>query len=177
VDEKNENGNIENPETRTNEKEKMKFDWVTARSSCALPKIFKDLRLHIEQDVKTRNSLRLKTATYEFAVIESENGFKVVLKSDALNLAVTFTLAEHAILVRDNTGTSMFDITLNFTDKGECKLVVKAGAKNGVGRPDVSIAKIMCGFEIVPRANGAIWHSSEENIAKIPCYNLLFSVA
>jgi hypothetical protein len=128
VDEKKENVNTENPEDRTNEKRKneneTKFDWVTARSACTLPKIFKDLRLHVEQDVKTRNNLRLKNAAYEFAVAESENGFKVVLKSDALNLAVTFTLAEHAILVRDNTGTSMFDVTLNFSDKGECNLMV-----------------------------------------------------
>jgi hypothetical protein len=124
VEEKNENGNTENPENPKNEKDKTKFDWVTARNACTLPKIFKDLRLHIEQDVKTRNSLRLKNAAYEFALAESENGFKVILKSDALNTAVTFTLADHAILVRDNTGTSMFDITLNFTEKGECKLAV-----------------------------------------------------
>jgi len=128
VDEKKENAATENPESRTNEKRKneneTKFDWVTARSACTLPKVFKDLRLHVEQDVKTRNDLRLKNAAYEFAVGESENGFKVVLKSDAVNLAVTFTLAEHAILVRDNAGTSMFDVTLNFTEKGECKLMV-----------------------------------------------------
>jgi hypothetical protein len=128
VDEKKENPNTENPENRTNEKRKneneTKFDWVTARSACTLPKVFKELRLHVEQDVKTRNDLRLKNAAYEFAVAESENGFKVVLKSDAVNIAVTFTLAEHAILVRDNTGTSMFDIALNFTESGECKLMV-----------------------------------------------------
>jgi hypothetical protein len=124
VDEKKEIANIENPESRTNEKEQPKFDWVTARSACTLPKVFKDLRLHVEQDVKTRNDLRLKNAAYEFAVGESENGFKVVLKSDAVNLAVTFTLADHAILVRDNTGTSMFDIMLTFNEKGECKLIV-----------------------------------------------------
>ena len=124
MDEKKENAKNENPDSRTNEKEETKFDWVTARSACTLPKAFKDLRLHVEQDVKTRNSLRLKNAAYEFAVGESDNGFKVVLKSDAVNLAVTFTLAEHAIQVRDNTGTSMFDITLKFTDKGECKLMV-----------------------------------------------------
>ena len=124
MDEKKENAKNENPDSRTNEKEETKFDWVTARSACTLPKVFKDFRLQVEQDVKTRNSLRLKNAAYEFAVGESDNGFKVVLKSDAVNLAVTFTLAEHAIQVRDNTGTSMFDITLKFTDKGECKLMV-----------------------------------------------------
>ena len=119
-----ENGNAENAGNRKNGKEKQPFDWVKARSACTLPKIFKDLRLCVEQDVKTRNSLRLKTAAYEFAVAESDGGFKVLLKSDALSAAVTFTLADHAILVRDSTGTSMFEITLHFTDKGECKLMV-----------------------------------------------------
>jgi hypothetical protein len=124
MEEKNQNGSTDNPENRRSRKGEPALDWVTARSGCALPKIFKDLRLRVERDVKARNSQRLKTATYEFAVTESENGFKVVLKSDALNIAVTFTLAEHAILVRDNTGTSMFDVTLKFTDQGECKLTV-----------------------------------------------------
>jgi hypothetical protein len=69
---------------------------------------------------------RPKTAAYEFAVAEAENGFKVILKSDALNVGVTFCLAEHAIEVRDNTGTSMFQVTLNFNDQGECKLMVNS---------------------------------------------------
>jgi hypothetical protein len=123
-----ENGGSEKPESRK-DKNQPAFDWVTARSACTLPQVFKDLRLRVEQDVKTRNSLRLKNAAYEFAVAESENGFKAVLKSDALNIGVTFTLAEHAIQVRDNTGTAMFDITLNFTEQGECRLMVNGEAR------------------------------------------------
>ena len=131
MDEKNNNGTVatengvaEKSESRNNGKEQPAFDWVTARSACTLPKIFKDLRLHIEQDIATRNSLRMKNAPYEFSVAESEGGFKAMLKSETVSLAVTFVLAEHAILVRDNTGTSMFDITLKFSDRGECKLMV-----------------------------------------------------
>ena len=39
------------------EKDTAKFDWVTERSSCSLPKVFKTLRLQVEEDVKTRNAL------------------------------------------------------------------------------------------------------------------------
>ncbi len=35
-----------------------------------------------------------------------------------------FSLAEHAILVRDYKGAQMFEMTLTFNDKGECKLYV-----------------------------------------------------
>jgi hypothetical protein len=136
LDEKKSNGQVvtencgaEKSENRKNEKEQPAFDWVTARSACTLPKIFKDLRLGIEHDVATRNSLRMKSAPYEFLVAESEGGFKVLLKSEMVSLAVTFTLAEHAILVRDNTGTSMFDITVKFSDRGECKLLVNSEEK------------------------------------------------
>jgi hypothetical protein len=102
------------------------FDWITARSSCTLPNIFKQLRLQIEQDVKIRNSLRPPNAPYEFALSDQNGGFRVVLKADTLNTGVSFVLAEHAILVRDNSGTEMFAITLTFTDRGECKLNVNS---------------------------------------------------
>src|ERR1019366_3237833 len=40
------------------EKDISKFDWVTERSSCSLPNVFKALRLQTVEDVKTRNALR-----------------------------------------------------------------------------------------------------------------------
>ncbi len=36
------------------EKDTSKFDWVTARSLCSLPNVFKELRLQVKEDVKTR---------------------------------------------------------------------------------------------------------------------------
>ena len=102
------------------------FDWITARSSCSLPNIFKQLRLQIEQDVKTRNSLRPPNSPYEFSLSDNNGGFRVILKADTLHTAVAFILAEHAIVIRDNAGTEMFAITLTFTDRGECKLNVNA---------------------------------------------------
>ena len=105
-------------------KEKPKFDWVTQRSSCSLPNVFKELRVQIEQDIKTRNSLRPNYAPYEFSLADNDGGFRVILKSKELELAVTFALAEHAILVRDDKGVEMFEVTLTFNDFGECQLNV-----------------------------------------------------
>jgi hypothetical protein len=108
------------------EKPESNFDWITARSSCALPNVFKQLRLQVEQDVKTRNSLRPPNSPYEFSLSDHNGDFRVILKADTLQTSVTFALAEHAILVRDNAGTEMFAVTLTFTDHGECKLNVNA---------------------------------------------------
>lgn len=111
------------------EKSKPKFDWVTQRSSCSLPNVFKQLRLQIENDVKTRNALRPAYAPYEFSVSDIDAGFKVLLQSKDVELAVTFTLADHGILVRDDKGVQMFEVKLSFSDQGECQLMVNGEAR------------------------------------------------
>jgi hypothetical protein len=105
-------------------KDVSKFDWVTARSSCSLPKVFKDLLLQVEEDVKTRNALRPNNSPYQFSVAATGPDFKVLLEAEDLHRSVIFTLGEHAILVRDDNGNQMFEVTLAFNDKGECKLKV-----------------------------------------------------
>ena len=109
-------------------KEEPKFDWITQRHACSLPNIFKELRLQIEQDVKTRNSLRPNNAAYEFSIADNDDGFKVILKAKnkekELEMAVRFILAEHAIAVRDDAAVEMFEVTLTFNDQGECQLNV-----------------------------------------------------
>ena len=100
------------------------FDWVRARSACSLPNVFKDLRLGVEHDIKTRNDLRPQSAPYHFSVAESDGGFKALLHSDTLQTAVTFILSDHAIQVRDHLCAPMFEVTLDFDDHGKCRLRV-----------------------------------------------------
>jgi hypothetical protein len=106
------------------EKDASKFDWVTKRSLCSFPNVFKALRLEVEEDVKTRNALRPNNSPYEFLVTENGDEFTVLLESKTLRKSVVFSLAEHAILVRDDKGKDMFEVTLTFNDNGECKLAV-----------------------------------------------------
>jgi hypothetical protein len=101
-----------------------KFDWVTARSECSLPKVFKELRLQVEDDVKTRNALRPDNSPYEFSVAENGPDFTVTLEAGDVHRSVTFSLAEHAISVRDDKGDQMFEVTLTFDDEGKCRLNV-----------------------------------------------------
>ena len=45
-------------------KDNEKFNWVTERSACSLPKVFNTLRSQVEEDVKTRNAQRPKNSPY-----------------------------------------------------------------------------------------------------------------
>lgn len=114
----------EKAETEKVEKNPPKFNWVNERSSCALPKVFKALTLQVEEDVRTRNSLRPNNSPYEFSVVEHGGEFTVLLEAKDVRRSVIFSLAEHAILVRDDNGNPMFDVTATFSDEGDCRLKV-----------------------------------------------------
>jgi hypothetical protein len=101
-----------------------KFDWVTERSSCSLPKVFNTLRVQVEEDVKTRNALRPSYSPYEFSVKDDNGEFAILLKANELQQSVVFRLAEHAILVRNDKSNPMFEVTATFSDGGECRLKV-----------------------------------------------------
>ncbi|MGB8582049.1 MAG: hypothetical protein WCD47_14590 [Candidatus Sulfotelmatobacter sp.] len=120
--------NGETNKEKEKEKQQPKFDWITQRYACSLPNIFKELRLQIEQDVNTRSSLRPNNSPYEFSIADNDGGFRVILKASdkekELEMAVRFILAEHAIVVRDDKGVEMFEVTLTFNDLGECQLNV-----------------------------------------------------
>jgi hypothetical protein len=115
-------------EAKTNDKkaqEPPKFDWVTERSACTLPKVFATLRQSVEEDVKTRNGLRPKNAPYEFSVTVDTSEFTVHLKAAELQRSVTFSLGDHEIAVKNNDKDgARFAVTLTFSDQGECKLLV-----------------------------------------------------
>ena len=102
----------------------QKFDWVTKRSSCSIPKIFKELRSQVEEDIKIRNTLRPNNSPYEFSVADQGTGFSVVLKTKDAEKSVLFSVSEQAILVTNGDGKQMFQVTVAFNENGECKLRV-----------------------------------------------------
>jgi hypothetical protein len=62
---------------------------------------------------------------YQFSVTENGDEFTVLLEAGDVRRSVIFSLAEHAILVRDSRGKDMFDVTLTFNGEGECRLNVQ----------------------------------------------------
>ena len=101
------------------------FAWVAGRAACELPVVYATLRSDVIQDVKTRNAIRPKNAAYEFLIEEKPNQFSVVLNTKDFHRAVAFQLEDHAILVLDHSGNQMFEITLNFSDLGKCRMKAK----------------------------------------------------
>ena len=65
-----------------------KFDWVTERSSCSLPNVFKALRLQAVEDTKTRNALRPNNSPYKFSVAENDSDFTVLLEAKDVRKSV-----------------------------------------------------------------------------------------
>ncbi len=102
-----------------------KFDWVAMRSDCSLPKVYRTLMAEVEEDVRVRNALRPELAPYEFSIEEKLNTFAVHLRANEFHRAITFVLEEHAIIVLDNSGNQMFEVTLSFTDDGNCRMNAK----------------------------------------------------
>ena len=117
----------ENANGKTGEihKDQAKFDWVTERAACSLPKIFSELRKEVEEDVKTRNAMRPKNSPYEFAVEEKGGDFLVVLAAEGVQKQVQFSLTAQAVLARNDEGQTIFELTTTFNDAGQCKLHVK----------------------------------------------------
>ena len=126
------NGKVEGDKEKGGKSENgaAKFDWVTERSSCTLPKVFNTLRMQVEEDVKTRNGLRPSNSPYEFSVKEDNGQFAVVLKAQEVERSVAFSLGEHAIVVRDDKGSPMFEVTATFSDEGKCWLKVNGEERN-----------------------------------------------
>jgi len=54
-------------------------------------------------------------------VAEHRDDFTVLLEAKDARRSVTFSLAEHAILVRDDKRDEMFRVTLTFNDEGDCR--------------------------------------------------------
>jgi hypothetical protein len=121
-----ESSGVQNDQVKTlhGENGTAAFDWVTERSSCSLPKVFSTLRMQVEEDVKTRNGLRPGNSPYEFSVTEDNGEFAVLLKALEVRTSVTFSLADHAVLVRDDQGNPIFEVNAAFDDKGRCRLKV-----------------------------------------------------
>jgi hypothetical protein len=105
-------------------KDPPKCDWVTERSSCALPKVFKALRLQVGEDVKTRNALRPDNSPYKFSLADNGGAFSVLMEAKDVHRSVTFSLAEHAIVVADGKGDAMFEVNATLSDEGESSLKV-----------------------------------------------------
>ncbi len=100
------------------------FDWVVERSACSLPKVFRELMAQTGLDVNTRNKLRPNNAPYQFSIAEKGSDFVVTVQAGEVRKSVTFSLTDHSIVVKNGEGLTMFEVTLSFSEYGDCRLRV-----------------------------------------------------
>ena len=103
------------------------LDWVTERANCAAYKVFKQLQLEVENDVKLRQSRidpqdSARRIAFRFDVLD-EITFSVLRDGiSGLLSMVQFRLDNERIVVRDGRNQIMMSATLTLNDAGECVL-------------------------------------------------------
>lgn len=112
----------------TEQDKRQEFDWVRARANCSLLRVFNELRLGAEEDVKTVNSTPRPTVYphSSFAVRSNTMGdYFVVFQAENSNARIEFNCEVDHITVRNKD--KEFSISLTLDHEGRCKLRVDDG--------------------------------------------------
>lgn len=100
------------------------FDWVKARNSCSTSRMFEQLLLEVQEDIKKRNDMRVqgRDHCYEWSLVESNGSFRVIRDGgDSFDKkAIGFYLEDGKIIVK-NGQKPMFSAVVTLNDEGECK--------------------------------------------------------
>ena len=104
------------------------FNWVKALSDCSLTNVFESLRLQVKDDVETREAQRPKTVQHQYYAFRFESKdrrFTAILNGHHIHEAVSFSLEQKAIVVRDKHDAEIFSAITTLSDKRECRLKIK----------------------------------------------------
>ncbi len=99
------------------------FDWVKARSECSPAKVFQQLRLGIEADVKGRQRSLGPNPTIKFTTVSDRCSITALIEGQA-GTAVTFDQTEDGIRVRNEADGVLLEATLTLNNDGQCRLKV-----------------------------------------------------
>ncbi len=98
--------------------------WVSARAACSLGRVFDQIKLDVEEDVKARMALRSAPPYYVFEVSSTTDRLTVSLSGNKIDRkSVRFELYEKSIISEDMNGVKT-EATLTLNDLGECRLKV-----------------------------------------------------
>lgn len=103
------------------------FDWVVARNECSIEKVFHRLRLDVQTDVETRQSLRERGEfgfDQSFAFTSSGNKFSASMRTRTHGRSVIFAFRKNHIVVLDDIDRELMSATVTLTDDKGCRLVV-----------------------------------------------------
>ena len=100
------------------------FDWVTARAKCSVANLFEALKLEVKQDVEIREALCAKGSHYGFDFVAEGKMFSAIVQGNKIHHAVTFSLEDQLISVRNENDAVMFRAVPTLNDDGRCLLKV-----------------------------------------------------
>lgn len=104
------------------------FDWVTARSKCSIMKVFNELRMGAENDVKTVNSVTHSGNEEQPLFLFRSNmvgDFFSLSQVDKPDRFVEFNCEMNHIKV--TTREKVLKVTVVLNSQGKCKLRVDGG--------------------------------------------------
>ena len=97
------------------------IDWVSKRHTCSIQKLFETLKIEVQSDITTRNSLRPEHAHYQFSFASKNDIFTVFSESNSGPNSVKFTLSQKSIVVSDGNGKLIIEATVTLNNEGECR--------------------------------------------------------
>jgi hypothetical protein len=100
------------------------IDWVKARSECCPARVFQQLKLGVEADVKARQAIHTPDENYGFSTASAAGSVTVLIQGNHLRGCVTFDQTEDGISVRNEKDEVMLEATLTLNNEGQCRLKV-----------------------------------------------------
>ena len=99
------------------------LDWVKELAACSIVKVFNELRMGVEEDVKAANLVRRRSPRTEFRLIPNNaNDAFTVLHDGGPGPQVNFYLESNQIKIDDLASNQTFLVTLTLNNEGRCKL-------------------------------------------------------
>lgn len=99
------------------------LDWVKERASCTIQKMFSQLQLAIDEDIKSINQIRKLPEHSAFETSMSSDGESFLVKrSEAIRPFVRFAIEGDSIKVSDDAGALKLEYRIILSNEGRCKL-------------------------------------------------------
>lgn len=102
----------------------QRFDWVRARAGCSLRKVFADLHLQVNEDVRIANEIPENSQRKPpFEVVPNDNGDAFTVRREGMiRPTVIFRLESECIIVDSDTHSAGWKFYVGLNDEGRCVL-------------------------------------------------------
>jgi hypothetical protein len=101
----------------------VELDWVQKRAACSLEKVFKELAVEIEDDVRAINQFpRWPHEEPIESGLNRDGSILFVRRGQSVRPVVKLILGQTRIEIIDEVSNQTLSVTLTLNDEGRCKL-------------------------------------------------------